>query len=82
MQDNPEESTLAQAQESQLWSQLSVVQREQVHEVSAEVWFLNPGIVSAHMMLNDLFRTLVPDGEQYVIHQVGELPLPVASRAH
>ncbi|MEL6398377.1 MAG: iron-siderophore ABC transporter substrate-binding protein [Cyanobacteria bacterium J06626_4] len=76
VQDNPEESTLAQAQESQLWSQLDVVQREQVHEVSAEVWFLNPGIVSAHMMLNDLFRALVPDGEQYVIHQVGELPLP------
>ena len=67
VQDNPEESTLAQAQESQLWSQLDVVQREQVHEVSAEVWFLNPGIVSAHMMLNDLFRALAPDGEQYVI---------------
>ena len=76
VQDNPEASTLAQAQESQLWSQLDVVQREQVHEVSAEVWFLNPGIVSAHMMLNDLFRTLVSDGEQYVIHQVGELMLP------
>ena len=76
VQDNPEESTLAQAQESQLWSQLDVVQREQVHEVSVEVWFLNLGIVSAHMMLNDLFRTLVSDGEQYVIHQVGELMLP------
>ena len=76
VQDNPEASTLAQAQESQLWSQLDVVQREQVHEVSVEVWFLNLGIVSAHMILNDLFRTLVPDGEQYVIHQVGELTLP------
>ncbi|MEM1291585.1 MAG: iron-siderophore ABC transporter substrate-binding protein [Cyanobacteria bacterium P01_H01_bin.162] len=76
VQDNPEASTLAKAQESQLWSQLDVVQRGQVHEVSAEVWFLNLGIVSAHMILNDLFRTLVPDGEQYVIHQVGELPLP------
>ena len=76
VQDNPEASTLAKAQESQLWSQLDVVQRGQVHEVSVEVWFLNLGIVSAHMILNDLFRTLVPDGEQYVIHQVGELPLP------
>ena len=76
VQDDPEESTLAKTQENQLWSQLDVVQRGQVHEVSAEVWFLNLGIVSAHLMLNDLFRTLVPDGEQYVIHQVGELPLP------
>ncbi|WP_439343604.1 ABC transporter substrate-binding protein [Vacuolonema iberomarrocanum] len=76
VQDDPDESALAKAQESQLWSQLDVVQRDQIHEVSVETWFLNLGIVSAHMMLNDLFRTLVPDGEQYVIHQVGELPLP------
>ena len=76
VQDNPKESTLAKVQENPLWSQLGVVQRDQMHEVSVEVWFLNAGIVSAHMILNDLFRTLVPDGEQYVIHQVGELTLP------
>ena len=76
MQDNPEQSMLDRVQKSPLWSQLNVVQRGQVHEVSLEVWFLQSGIISAHMILNDLFRTLVPDGEQYVIHQVGELPLP------
>ena len=76
MQDNPERSLLTEVQGHILWSQLDVVQRGQVHEVSLDVWFLNSGIVSAHMMLNDLFRTLVPDGEQYVIHQVGELTLP------
>ena len=76
MQDNPEKSTLAKVQENPLWSQLDVVQRDQVYEVSLEVWFLNAGIVNAHMILNDLFRTLVPNGEQYVINQVGELALP------
>lgn len=76
VQDNPAESTLDQVQDNPLWAQLDVVQRGQVHEVSLEVWGLNQGIVSAHMMLNDLFRTFVPDGEQYVIHQVGELTLP------
>ena len=76
MQDNPENSMLSSVQENPLWSQLGVVQRGQVHEVSLEVWFLNAGIVSAHMLLNDLFRTLIPEGEQYVIHQVGELTLP------
>ena len=76
MQDNPEKSTLSKVQENPLWSQLAVVQQDQVHEVSLEVWFLNPGIVSAHMMLNDLFRALVPDGKQYVVDRVGELPLP------
>lgn len=76
MQDNPGNSILSRVQDHPLWSQLDVVQQEQVHEVSLEVWFLNAGIVSANMMLNDLFRTLVPDGEQYVIDQVGELRLP------
>ena len=76
MQDNPEQSTLTQVQNNPLWSQLDVVQRGQIHEVSLEVWFLNAGIVNAHMILNDLFRTLVPNGEQYVIDQVGELTLP------
>ncbi|MEM1255023.1 MAG: iron-siderophore ABC transporter substrate-binding protein [Cyanobacteria bacterium P01_H01_bin.21] len=76
MQDNPEKSVLSQVQQHPLWSQLEVVQQEAVYEVSLEVWFLNAGIVTAHMILNDLFRTLVPDGEQYVIDQVGELILP------
>ncbi|MEL6382265.1 MAG: iron-siderophore ABC transporter substrate-binding protein [Cyanobacteria bacterium J06626_18] len=76
MQNNPEKSILTELQGNTLWSQLGVVQRGQVHEVSLDVWFLNAGIISAHMILNDLFRTLVPDSEQYVIHQVGELPLP------
>ncbi|MEM7794659.1 MAG: iron-siderophore ABC transporter substrate-binding protein [Cyanobacteria bacterium P01_C01_bin.118] len=76
MQDNPEKSMLTQVQQHPLWSQLDVVQRNQIHEVSLEVWFLNAGVVTAHMILNDLFRTLVPNGEQYVITQVGELTLP------
>ncbi|MEL6381155.1 MAG: iron-siderophore ABC transporter substrate-binding protein [Cyanobacteria bacterium J06626_18] len=76
MQDNPEQSTLTRVRNNPLWSQLGVVQQGQVYEVSLEVWFLNAGIVNAHMILNDLFRTLVPNGEQYVIHQVGELTLP------
>ena len=76
VQDTPKESTLAKVQENPLWSQLGVVQRDQMHEVSVEVWFLNAGIVNAHMILNDLFRTLVPNGKQYVIDQVGELTLP------
>ena len=76
MQDNPENSFLDRVQQHPLWSQLEVVQREEVYEISLEVWFLNSGIVTAHMILNDLFRTLVPDGEQYVMDHVGELPLP------
>lgn len=76
MQDNPEDSMLSRVESHPLWNQLGVVKRQQVHEVSLEAWFLNPGIVSAHMMLNDLFRTLVPEGQQYVVTQVGELMLP------
>ncbi|MGD1908735.1 MAG: ABC transporter substrate-binding protein, partial [Leptolyngbyaceae cyanobacterium] len=76
MQDNPEQSILTEVENHPLWSQLDVVQRNQIHEISLEVWFLNSGIVSANMMLNDLFRTLVPDGEQYVVDRVGELVLP------
>lgn len=76
MQDNPEESTLASVKTHPLWSRLSVVQQDQVYEVSLDAWFLNAGIVSAHLILNDLFRTLVPNGEQYVVEQVGELTLP------
>ncbi|MEO0767814.1 MAG: iron-siderophore ABC transporter substrate-binding protein [Cyanobacteria bacterium J06649_4] len=76
MQDNPDNSMLGQVQGHPLWSQLDVVKQQAVYEVSLEVWFLNSGIVSAHMMLNDLFRMLVPNGEQYVITQVGELSLP------
>ena len=76
MQDNPEKSILRELQTQPLWSQLDVIEQDQGYEVSLEVWFLNPGIVTAHMILNDLFRTLVPDGEQYVIDQVGELTLP------
>lgn len=76
MQDNPEESSLAEVKDHPLWSRLTAVQQNQVYEVSLEAWFLNAGIVSAHLILNDLFRTLVPDGEQYVVEQVGELMLP------
>ena len=76
MQDNPDKSILDRVQAHPLWAQLDVVKQQQVHEVSLEVWFLNAGIVSAHMILNDLFRTLVPEGEQYVVTQVGELTLP------
>lgn len=76
MQDNPENSVLGRVQQHPLWSQLEVVQQQEVYEISLEVWFLNSGIVTAHMILNDLFRTLVPNGEQYVIDQVGELALP------
>ncbi|MEL6901513.1 MAG: iron-siderophore ABC transporter substrate-binding protein [Cyanobacteria bacterium J06606_4] len=81
MQDNPNESMLGEVQTHPLWSQLEVVKQQNVQEVSLEVWFLNAGIVSAHMMLNDLFRTLVPNGEQYVVTQVGELTLPSTSLA-
>jgi len=76
MQDNPEQSTLGQVKVHPLWSRLEVVQQDRVYEVSLEAWFLNAGIVSAHLILNDLFRTLVPDGEQYLVKQVGTLELP------
>lgn len=75
MQDNPSQSTLETVRNHPLWSQLSVVQQDRVHEVSLEAWFLNAGIVSAHLILNDLFRTLVPDGEQYEVDRVGALEL-------
>lgn len=76
MQDNPQESSLTDVQDHPLWSRLAAVQQDAVYEVSLEAWFLNAGIVSAHLILNDLFRTLVPGGEQYVVEQVGELTLP------
>ena len=76
MQDNPEKSILSKVQTHPLWSQLDVVQQDHIYEISLETWFLNAGIVSAHMILNDLFRILVPNGDQYVINQVGELILP------
>ena len=76
MQDNPEKSYLTEVKTHRWWSELEVVQQEQVYEVSLETWFLNSGIVSAHMVLNDLFRTLIPEGEQYVVKEIGELTLP------
>ncbi|HHP7246314.1 MAG TPA: ABC transporter substrate-binding protein, partial [Elainellaceae cyanobacterium] len=80
MQDSAENSTLNQVKESPLWSQLNAVQQGQVYEVSLESWFLNPGIVGANLILNDLFRYLVPEndvpeGDRHVVEQVGELTI-------
>jgi len=75
MQDNADNSTFNRVQESPLWSQLHAVQQGRVHEISLESWFLNPGIVGANLILNDLFRYLGPDGDRDIVRQVGELAL-------
>jgi len=75
MQDSAENSTLNRIRESPLWSELTAVQQGEVYEIDLESWFLNPGIVGAHLILNDLFRYLVPEGDRDIVEQVGELTL-------
>lgn len=79
MQDSSDQSMLARVKQSPLWSQLNAVQQGNVYEVSLEAWFLNAGIVGANLILNDLFRYLVPEdgveNDRHLVEQVGALTI-------
>lgn len=53
-------STLTRLKRSALWSKLKAVQRDRVYEVSETVWVAGGGSIGVNLILDDLFRYLLP----------------------
>lgn len=53
------ERTLAVYRENPIWDQLRAVQNDKIHIVDADHWFSGGGLLSANLILDDLFRIFV-----------------------
>ncbi len=57
--DKTGDSHVLQLMKHPLWSQLDAVKQGRVYEVPDEYWFLSGGLLSADLVLDDLFKYLI-----------------------
>lgn len=61
-QINPQETSYQEFIRNPLWQQLKAVQSNRVYEVNYRYWIGGSGPISSNLILDDLFRHLVEDG--------------------